>query len=233
MKTPRQRYYRKLSGVIQAFNRKAAKNRQDWLRTTYKDVAKTLRTTKDFKQAINRYSRYLRSGAEKELMNEFGVIYTDWERKEINYGRIAANKNREILRAKTYTGRKSDNAYEPLTVRAKDITQQRFVKNYLRMYANQGRDSYIEDINNSFRRNLMKSISWMENLDEYSFFSNLFQTGDIEMLSFLQAGEEFSTHINSNYISDEDKGTPVAYEYAKYLKHAYLLGIKEYETRRI
>lgn len=166
-------------------------------------------------------------------MNDFGVIYTDWERKEINYGRIAANKNREILRAKTFTGRKSDTAYEPLTVRAKDITQQRFVKNYLRMYANQGRESYIEDINNSFRRNLMKSISWMEHLDEYSFFSNLFQSGDIEMLSFLQAGEEFSTHINSNYISDEDKGTPVAYEYAKYLKQAYLLGIKEYETRRI
>lgn len=233
MKTPRQRYYHKLSGVIQAFNRKAAKNRQDWLRVSYSDISKSLRTSKDFRQAINRYSRYLRPGAEKELMNDFGVIYTKWERNELNYARRAANINRAILKSQVNTGRKSDTDYAPLTVTAKDITNQRFVKNYLRMYANQGRDSYIEDVFNSFRANLMKSIAWMEDLEEYSFFSDLFQNGDIEMLSFLQGSYEFPTHINSNYLSEEAEGTNVAYEYAKYLKHAYLVGIKEYGDRKV
>lgn len=150
---------KKLKDLVENFNRKVervGKNQPKQIK--YKDLVSNIRERSDYNRIYNKYSRYLKKGAEK-FNEKYGA--TQWEVNEFNIAKSQINKakkkERDKLKPKTYIGTSGDNddRYKPITRTAENI--QNFDR-YLKHLEKQQSSAYYDRLNKLYALNYRTAL---------------------------------------------------------------------------
>lgn len=203
---PSRLWVNRLVGRVKAYNNRIAKTGANIPKVNYSEVRGNLTDFKDLKQVYERLGRFLRPGAEKVSTNKYGVSLTAYEKKELNYARRAANKNREFLRWAYVKGQRNTKhvdefRYAPFTKSWQDVKNRSEFDRLLSSYKIMGSKRFMKDKEAEFRSHLLNSIEWMENLPGYDYLVDKFKNASYTDLIIAVSDEYSITNIDMNYYS--------------------------------
>lgn len=224
---PSRLWVNRLSGRVKAYNNRIEKTGANIPKVNYSDIRGDLTNLKDLKRVYNRLGRFLRPGAEKVSTNKYGVSLTAYEKRELNYARRAANKNREFLRWAYIKGQRNTKhvdefKYATLTKGWDDVKTKAEFDRLLRNYKIMSTKEFMDEKERVFRQHLLDSIAWMEFLPGYSYLTDKFRNAPYKLLIEAVSDEYTITNIDMNYYNIKglamDAGSdPGAVDYAERL----------------
>lgn len=156
-----------------------------------------LDTRQGFNREVNRYKRFLKSGAETPVTTEKGVKTTKWEIKELQYDVNTINrsrtKERKIANVSTQTG--TMGTIESRNLQPKKFNINKYTpKGFKRQkegILKQSSPNYRYDVFDQYKANYLKAIDNLKSLGVHTdILKNLISQIDAEELYYLGYDED-------------------------------------------
>lgn len=131
----------------------------------YSEITKTIRSRAEYNRVYGVYSRYLKRGAEKPIVNESGVRITRWMRNEARYAvqRINTMRARERKHYQSLPGELRPGAFDELSLNPKTnslrtVVSKQYADKIFKGIQRQAGVNYYSIGEEMYKENYLKSL---------------------------------------------------------------------------